>query len=473
VVFVLEAARRPLAPCRPARARRLLARQQAAVWRAQPFTLILTRAVISQDTGQDTVTVEVVSPATLLASEALRVEAPIIPPSSAASAAVAIPSPTITAMPKSPPVYHLKIDPGSKTTGLALVHDHDATGRVFWAAELSHRGDQVKEQVAQRRACRRSRRACHTRYRPTRYLNRRRRDGWLPPSLESRVQNILIWVERLRRWCPIDAISLELVIFDTQLLQPPEISGVEYQQGTLAGYEVREYLLEKWGRRCAYCRRTNVPLEIEHLNPKSRQGSDAIWNLTIACTSCTQRKGNRMTAEFGFPELEAAGKRPLRDAAAVNATRWALFRRLLPKTRWLDAVCVGASTPETLRVAGMRPLLIRAIGWHSRQMCQTNAVGFPNQAPKATSAVGGLRTGALVRAVVPPPERQGRDVRRADRGAGHRFVQRHHGGRVDPGYLRELLYAPPVRRWLHVPLPARRSGASSPGLKAGVSAPLF
>jgi hypothetical protein len=217
-----------------------------------------------------------------------------------------------------------------------------------------------------------------------------------------------------------------LVKFDTQLLHDPEISGVEYQHGTLAGYEVREYLLEKWGRACAYCKRTNLPLEVEHMTPTSRHGSDAVWNLTLACRPCNVRKGTRTAGEFGFPELEALGKRPLRDAAAVNITRRALFHRLealglpletgtggrtkwnrtvrgLPKSHWLDAACVGASTPETLRVAGMRPLQIRATGRHSRQMCRTNAFGFPDKAPKATSVVGGLRTGDMVRAVVAAP----------------------------------------------------------------------
>ena len=69
---------------------------------------------------------------------------------------------------------------------------------------------------------------------------------------------------------PIGAISQELVRFDTQLLQNAEISDVEYQQGELAGYEVREYLLEKWGRRCAYCGQTNAPLEVEHIVPRTR-----------------------------------------------------------------------------------------------------------------------------------------------------------------------------------------------------------
>ena len=174
----------------------------------------------------------------------------------------------------------LKIDPGSKTTGFALVND--ATGEVVWAAELAHRGEAIKKALDKRRAVRRSRRQRKTRYRKQRFSNRRRRKGWLPPSLDSRVGNVLTWARRLLHLTPITAISMELVRFDTQLMQHPEIEGMEYQQGELAGYETREYLLEKWGRRCAYCKQANVPLEIEHLTPKARGGSNRISNLTLA-----------------------------------------------------------------------------------------------------------------------------------------------------------------------------------------------
>ena len=115
--------------------------------------------------------------------------------------------------------------------------------------------------------------------------------------------------------------------------------------------------------------------------------------------------------------LSAAGH------AAVNATRWVLYQCLaseglpletgsggrtkwnrkkqgFPKTHWLDAACVGASSPNSLTVQGSIPLLITAKGRHSRQMSRTNAYGFPDKAPKATSVVGGFRTGDIVRAKV-------------------------------------------------------------------------
>ena len=189
-VFVVDTMYKPLDPVHPGYARKLLSSRKAAVYRRYPFTLILKQEV----------------------------QEPVTHP------------------------LRLKLDPGSKTTGVAIVND--VSGEVAWAAELTHRGNAIKDALAARRGVRRSRRQRHTRYRPARFDNRRRKQGWLPPSLESRIANISTWVNRVSRYCPIAAISQELVKFDTQMMQNAEISGVEYQQGTLAGYELREYLLE-------------------------------------------------------------------------------------------------------------------------------------------------------------------------------------------------------------------------------------
>jgi 5-methylcytosine-specific restriction endonuclease McrA len=368
-VLVVDTEHHPLKPMHPGAARRLLTQGKAAVWRRLPFTIILKRVVPE-----------------------------------------AVPEP-----------LRLKIDPGTTTTGLAVVND--ASDQVVWAAQLTHRGQQIRDALLARRAVRRSRRQRHTRYRPTRFANRRLRAGWLPPSLESRITNVLTWVARLRRCAPIVAISQEVVKFDTQLLQHPEISGVEYQQGELAGYEVREYVLEKWDRQCAYCHKTGVPLEIEHITPQSRGGSDRVSNLTLACRPCNQAKNNRAATEFGHPEVQAKAKQPLHNMAAVNASRWALYRRLLatglpvetgtggrtkwnrtrrglPKTHWVDAACVGASTPETLHIVGVHPLAITAMGRENRQMCRMDRFGFPRTSAKGTRGVLGFQTGDLVRALV-------------------------------------------------------------------------
>jgi hypothetical protein len=179
-VFVLDTQKRPLDPVHPGHARLLLKQGRAAVYRRYPFTIILRGAV----------------------------EQPVLQP------------------------LRIKLDPGSKTTGIAVIND--VTGEAVWAAELTHRGNQIKRALQKRRAIRRSRRQRKTRYRAPRFRNRHKRAGMLPPSLESRVCNVLTWVRRLLRISPIAAISQELVRFDTQALENPAIESVAYQQGTRA-----------------------------------------------------------------------------------------------------------------------------------------------------------------------------------------------------------------------------------------------
>ena len=377
-VFVVDQQRKPLDPVPPGRARYLLTAGYAAVLRRYPFTLIMREAKPDAN----------------------------------------------------PQPLRLKIDPGSKTTGVALLNE--ATGQVVWAAELTHRGQQVKEHLDQRRSCRRSRRQRHTRYRAPRFDNRTRKQGWLPPSLVSRLDNILTWVARLQQYTPVTAISQELVKFDLQVLENPAIMGIAYQQGTLAGYEVREYLLEKWHRHCAYCGATNQPFEVDHIIPRGRPGtSNRIGNLALACHVCNQAKGNQTAAEFGYPQVQAQAAKPLKDAAAVNATRWALYARLqatgfpvetgtggrtkwnrtqreLPKTHWLDAACVGASTPAILAVQQVIPVLITAVGRQRRQMCLVDKYGFPRTTAKGQRVIQGYQTGDMVAAVVTSGKRTGR-----------------------------------------------------------------
>ena len=234
--FVLDKNKNPLMPCHPARARQLLKKGKAKVYRTYPFTIILT-----EREGGELQEVE------------------------------------------------LKIDAGSKTTGLALILKGKTRHIVVWAANLIHRGQTIrKAKLDSRRATRQSRRNRKTRYRQPRFDNRTRPKGWLAPSLLSRVNNVITWAKRLMSWCPVSVIHNETVRFDMQLMDNPEISGVEYQQGELQGYEVREYLLEKFARCCVYCGVKDVPLEIEHIVPKSRGGTNRISNLTLACTSYRQ-----------------------------------------------------------------------------------------------------------------------------------------------------------------------------------------
>ena len=381
-IFVLDTNKKPLTPCKPSMARKLLTAGKAAVFRRFPFTIILKKAV--------TATVESIT---------------------------------------------LKLDPGSKTTGIALLQGE----KVIFGAELTHRGQTIKASLESRRSLRRGRRSRHTRYRQARFLNRARKKGWLAPSLRHRVETTLTWVNKLRRLAPISLIVQELVRFDLQQLENPEISGTEYQQGKLQGYEVREYLLNKWNRKCAYCGAENLALQVEHIHPKAKGGSNRISNLCLACQKCNLKKGTQNVQQFLVKKPDilkhilAQAKRPLKDAAAVNSTRWALFSRLkktglpvltgsggmtkfnrtrlqLPKTHWLDAACVGQL--ESLSVLTNKPLLIKATGHGTRQMCRTDKFGFPSRYVPRNKFVKGFQTGDIVKAIVTSGKKIGEYVGR-------------------------------------------------------------
>ncbi len=346
-VFILNADKTPLDLIHPARARKLQSCCKASVFRQFPYVLILKNQV-QNPSHKD---------------------------------------------------YSIKIDPGSKWTGFAIQCGEE----ILFRMELKHRGEMIKLGLEKRAGFRRSRRSRNLRYRKKRF-NRSKPDGWLAPSLLHRLLTVETWIKRFIRYCPIDGIEIEQVRFDLQKLDSPEIEGVEYQQGELVGYEVREYLLEKWGRNCVYCGESDVPLEIDHIHPKSKGGSNRVSNLTLACHKCNQAKGNQNIQDFLnntdlLNHILKQAKAPLKDAAAVNSTRKAIvemakglsrnvkcwtggrtkFNRCqqgLPKSHSLDAACVGESGAN-IKILTHQPLILTCFGHGNRQARRVNSSGFP------------------------------------------------------------------------------------------------
>jgi len=376
MVFVLNKDKKPLSPCHPAKARRLLKQGKAVIHKKYPFTIRL-KELKQAETQNKT-------------------------------------------------KYCLKIDYGSRHTGLAVLKNNK---EVIWLAQIRHRTD-IKKKIDDRRTFRRRRRNENLRYRKCRFDNRKKVKGWIPPSLQSRVANIETWVNRLLRLCSITRISYENAKFDTQLIRNPEISGIEYQQGLLKGYEVREYLLEKYNRKCVYCGRSNIPLEVEHIIPKSRGGTDRIDNLAIACRECNERKANMTAEEFGFPDIQKQARQTLKDCAIINTTRWKIYETLittglpvecgtgattkmnriklgLSKEHYFDACCVGISTPDMLYFKIGNVLHIKAKGRGTRSRTNLDRYGFPRGHLVRQKFFFGFQTGDIIKAMVPKGKYQG------------------------------------------------------------------
>jgi 5-methylcytosine-specific restriction endonuclease McrA len=253
----------------------------------------------------------------------------------------------------------LGIDPGYSQSGFSVI----TAKKELLAGEVQFRMD-VSKKLTKRRMYRRTRRSNKTRYRPPRFDNRRREKGWLAPSIQHKLDSHLRLIRKIQKMLPITKIIVEVATFDPQKLQNPEIRGVEYQQGELQGYEVREYILHKWGRTCAYCGKTNIPLEMEHIIPKSRGGSNRVTNLTLSCRQCNLKKGNMTAKEFGSPQIQAKAKTSLKATPFMNLVRTRLAETLgctqtfgyitkfhrspmgLPKSHVNDAFVIAGGTTQ-------------------------------------------------------------------------------------------------------------------------------
>ncbi|MFW9914186.1 MAG: RNA-guided endonuclease IscB [Candidatus Thorarchaeota archaeon] len=330
-VMVLNMRGQPLMPTTPRKARKLLKEKKVKVVQRQPFMVQLMHA-----TGENTQDVE------------------------------------------------LGIDPGYNQSGFSV----RTSKKELLAGEVHFRRD-ISKKLTKRRIYRQNRRTNKTRYRPPRFANRRRGKGWLAPSIHHKLDSHFRLVRILQKMLPITRITVEVGTFDSRKLQNPEIKGVEYQQGELAGYEVREYLLHKWGRTCAYCGKTNLPLEIEHILPKSRGGSDRVSNLTLSCRPCNLKKRNQTATEFGYPELQATAEKPLKAVPFMNLVRTRLAETLgggqtwgyltkyqrtqlgLPKSHINDAFVIAGGTNQDR----CWPYRIQQVRRNNRSL-QKNRKGF-------------------------------------------------------------------------------------------------
>ena len=165
-------------------------------------------------------------------------------------------------------------------------------------------------------------------YREARFDNRVISKELLAPSIQHKLDTHVRLIEKIKSLLPITKTIIEIANFDTQKMQNPEISGIKYQQGELQGYHIREYLLDKFGRKCAYCNQKGVPLEVEHIIPKSKGGSNRASNLTISCSKCNLEKGTLTVEEFGFHNIQKLAKQSLKATAFMNVVRKRLTRQV-------------------------------------------------------------------------------------------------------------------------------------------------
>ena len=314
VVYVLHRDGKPLMPTTPAKARHLLDAGKALVVRRNPFTIRLT-----VPSGERTQPVTV------------------------------------------------GVDLGAKGAGVAAI----ANGRVLHQGQVALRDD-IRRRMDRRRMYRRSRRGRKRRYRAPRFDNRAasRRKGRLPPSIRSKVDTTVKVVQKVASFLPISLIRVEVANFDTHAMGAGRerlSNGWAYQRGEQYGWEnVKMYVRTRDRYTCQYCGVVRPPdLEVDHILPRSRGGTDRPDNLVAACHTCNAAKGNQTAAEFGHPRVQEQAKRSLRAAAHTQGGKTATLERLaeiapvettygyvtkvdreamgLPKTHYYDAVAIASA----------------------------------------------------------------------------------------------------------------------------------
>ena len=310
LVYVLNRNKKPLMPCKPAKARKLLKNKKAKVVNREPFTIQLLYG--SSGYKQD---------------------------------------------------ISLGVDAGSKFIGLSATTDK----KELYASTVEIRND-VSEKISTKREHRRSRRSRKTRHRKPRFNNRKRPEGWVAPSIRHKIDTHHQVIENVYKILPITRLVVEVASFDIQKIKNPDIEGKEYQQGEQLGFwNIREFVLHRDNHTCQHCKgKSKDPvLNVHHIESR-KTGGNSPGNLITLCKTCHEK------LHKGEIKLNLKRTPSFRDAAFMGIMRWKLYDELkeryenvsltfgyitkrtriehgFPKEHYVDARCIsGNSTAEPL-----------------------------------------------------------------------------------------------------------------------------
>ena len=304
LVYVLNKYEKPLMPCKPAKARKLLKNKKAIVINREPFTIKL-----------------------LYGSSGYKQN------------------------------ISLGVDPGSKIIGLSATTEK----KELFASNVELRND-IVNLISTRKEYRKNRRSRKTRYRKPRFDNRRKKEGWIAPSIKNKIDTHLNVIENIYKILPITKLIVETASFDIQKIKNPRISGEEYQKGVqLNFYNIREYILTRDNHICQHCKGKSKDsiLNVHHIESK-KIGGNSPDNLITLCKTC------HMDFHNGKIDLNFKRKSSFRDATFMGFIGQRLYEILkkiyvnvhvtygyitknirikqgLPKEHYVDARCISGN----------------------------------------------------------------------------------------------------------------------------------
>ena len=304
VVFVIGFTGKRLMPTSPAKARKLLQAGKATIYQKRPFTIQLNYKTGA--TTQETV---------------------------------------------------LGIDTGSQHIGVAVIAGED----VAYKAEITLRDSMEKRSLIEKRAeFRRNRRYRKTRYRRPKFRHHTKRvyseklvtrkstknkthwvkvpadmgtsrpKGWLPPSIQSKLDHHIAWINRFLDVLPEGTkLNLELARFDIARMKDPSIHGEMYQRGPLYDYEnVKAYVFARDHYRCKLCHKkgsskredeSTVKLVAHHVLLKKEGATDNPEYLATVCNYCHTTENHNEGGElYKWYKENKRFARGFRDATLMN-----------------------------------------------------------------------------------------------------------------------------------------------------------
>jgi len=309
----------------------------------------------------------------------------------------------------------LGVDAGSKHIGLSAT----TKNKVLFEADVELRND-ISKLLEARYTFRRSRRNRKTRYRKKRFDNRvsSKHKGWLAPSIEHKIQSHFAMVEKLHRILPVTKIVVETASFDTQLLKAqlegkPIPEGTDYQNGELAGWNIREYIFHRDNYTCQWCKgKSKDPVLVTHHHAYWKgDHTNKPSSLITLCNTCNDSKYHKKEANrlWGWePKITNSYK----HAVFMGVMRWTFYNRLkeiypnvsmtygyitkntriennLPKAHYVDARCISGH-PEAK--SNGEYFYYKKVRCHNRQLHKANTLkGGIRKRNQAEYTVKGFR----------------------------------------------------------------------------------
>ena len=270
-VFVLNMRGDTLMPCSQRKARILLKKGKAIINKYNPFTIQLTYA--TGETKQD---------------------------------------------------CHIGVDTGAKHIGIAVTSED----KIIYKAEIELRQD-VSSNIYSKRIYRRSRRNRKCRYRKSRFLNRKRTDEWLPPSLQNRINHTFTWINKFSALVPNPILHIEVGKFDTAKMINPDINGVDYQYGQTYGFfDERYFVFARDNYTCQVCGKSKDKiLQTHHIIYRSNGGTNRVDNLITVCTDCHTSANHKKGGILYKWQAEHKKVKQYKDPPFMNTLRKRIFAK--------------------------------------------------------------------------------------------------------------------------------------------------